>query len=127
MGIPIEQAENIKQNELVPASPDVPGASQVTRITESAADAWVEEVRGSLDYYFAQSGAARVSRIVLSGGGSQLGGLARRLAMTTGIPVEPAAPLAPMQIGKTGLSEAQLDYVQAFSVVPVGLAMAGAA
>jgi len=64
---------------------------------------------------------------VLSGGGSQLGGLARRLAMTTGIPVEPAAPLAPMQIGKTGLSEAQLDYVQAFSVVPVGLAMAGAA
>jgi type IV pilus assembly protein PilM len=127
MGIPVEQAENIKQNELVPASPDAPGASQVTRITESAADAWVEEVRGSLDYYFAQSGAARVSRIVLSGGGSQLGGLARRLAMTTGIPVEPAAPLAPMQIGKTGLSEAQLDYVQAFSVVPVGLAMAGVA
>jgi type IV pilus assembly protein PilM len=127
MGIPIEQAENIKQNELVPASPDAPGASPVTRITEGAADAWVEEVRGSLDYYFAQSGAARVSRIVLSGGGSQLGGLARRLAMTTGIPVEPAAPLAPMQIGKTGLSEAQLDYVQAFSVVPVGLAMAGAA
>ena len=127
MGIPLEQAENIKQNELVPASPDAPGSSQITRITESAADAWVEEVRGSLDYYFAQSGAARVSRIVLSGGGSQLGGLARRLAMTTGIPVEPAAPLAPMQIGKTGLSEAQLDYVQAFSVVPVGLAMAGAA
>ena len=107
--------------------PTLPGASPVTRITESAADAWVEEVRGSLDYYFAQSGAARVSRIVLSGGGSQLGGLARRLAMTTGIPVEPATPLAPMQIGKTGLSEAQLDYVQAFSVVPVGLAMAGAA
>ena len=127
MGIPVEQAEAIKQHELVPASPDAAGISPVTRITESAADAWVEEVRGSLDYYFAQSGAARVSRIVLSGGGSQLGGLARRLAMTTGIPVEPATPLAPMQIGKTGLSEAQLDYVQAFSVVPVGLAMAGAA
>ena len=47
--------------------------------------------------------------------------------MTTGLPVEPAAPLAPMQIGKTGLSDEQLDYVQAFSVVPVGLAMAGAA
>jgi type IV pilus assembly protein PilM len=127
MGIPVEQAEAIKQHELVPAAPDAPGASQIARITESAADAWVEEVRGSLDYYFAQSGAARVSRIVLSGGGSQLGGLARRLAMTTGIPVEPATPLAPMHIGKTGLSAEQLDYVQAFSVVPVGLAMAGAA
>jgi type IV pilus assembly protein PilM len=127
MGIGVEQAEAIKQHELVPASPDAPGISPMTRITESAADAWVEEVRGSLDYYFAQAGAARVSRIVLSGGGSQLGGLARRLAMTTGVPVEPATPLAPMQIGKTGLSDAQLDYVQAFSVVPVGLAMAGAA
>jgi type IV pilus assembly protein PilM len=127
MGIGAEQAEAIKQHEFVPASPDAPGISPMTRITESAADAWVEEVRGSLDYYFAQAGAARVSRIVLSGGGSQLGGLARRLAMTTGVPVEPATPLAPMQIGKTGLTDAQLDYVQAFSVVPVGLAMAGAA
>jgi type IV pilus assembly protein PilM len=127
MGIGVDQAEAIKQQELVPASPDTPGISPMTRITESAADAWVEEVRGSLDYYFAQAGAARVSRIVLSGGGSQLSGLARRLAMTTGVPVEPATPLAPMQIGKTGLSDAQLDYVQAFSVVPVGLAMAGAA
>lgn len=127
MGITVEAAEAIKQQAYLPPSPDVPGISPMTRITESAAEAWVEEVRGSLDYYFAQPGATQVSRIVLSGGGSQLGGLAQRLSLTTRLPVVLAAPLAQMQIGKTGLSPAQLDYLQAFSAVPVGLAMASAA
>jgi type IV pilus assembly protein PilM len=127
MGISPDQAEGIKQHALLPAMPDDPDASSSTRITESAAADWVEEVRGSLDYYFAQPGSARVSRIVLSGGGSQLGGLARRLALTTRLPVEAAAPLAMMHMGKTGLSDDQLNYLQAFSAVPVGLAMANAA
>jgi type IV pilus assembly protein PilM len=127
MGNSVEQAESIKQQVLIPAAPDTPGMSPIERIAESAVDSWVDEVRGSLDYYAAQPRASRVSRIVLSGGGSQLGGLAQRLALTTQLPVEPAAPMAPMNIGKTGLSDAQLDYVQTFSVVPVGLAMAGAA
>jgi type IV pilus assembly protein PilM len=127
MGVSTEQAEGIKQHAVLPGMPDDPDSSAATRITESAAAEWVEEIRGSLDYYFAQPGSARVSRIVLSGGGSQLGGLARRLALTTRLPVEPAAPLAAMHIGKTGLSDDQLNYLQAFSAVPVGLAMANAA
>ena len=32
-----------------------------------------------------------------------------------------------MHMGKTGLSDDQLNYLQAFSAVPVGLAMASAA
>ncbi len=39
------------------------------RAIESTGGAFVEEVRGSLDYYLAQPGSARISRVVLSGGG----------------------------------------------------------
>lgn len=127
MGVSIEQAEDIKQSTVLPADPAFVGGAPTMRIVEAAATSWVDEVRGSLDYYLAQTGATRLSRIVLSGGGSQLRGLAGRLSMATRLPVEPAAPLAALLIGKTGLSDAQLDYAHPMSAVPVGLAMAGVA
>ncbi len=127
MGISADQAEGIKQQALLPATPDDPSAPPSTRITDSAATDWVEEVRGSLDYYLAQPGTIPVSRIVLSGGGSRLGGLAQRLSTITRLPVELAAPMSLLHIGKTGLSDDQLEYVQAFSAVTLGLAMASAA
>jgi type IV pilus assembly protein PilM len=125
MGVPIEQAEAIKQATALPLDPAYAGADPVVRVVEAAATSWVDEVRGSLDYYLAQTGATRLSRILLSGGGSQLRGLAGRLSMATRLPVEPGAPLAALHIGKTGLSDAQLDYAHPMATVPVGLAMAG--
>jgi len=78
------------------------------RAIESTGGAFVEEVRGSLDYYLAQPGAARIGRVVLSGGGSRLGGLVERLTAATRLPVEVARPLSVMTIGKTGLTEEQI-------------------
>jgi type IV pilus assembly protein PilM len=127
MGITIDEAEAIKQVTSLPLDPAYAGADPTVRVVEAAATNWVDEVRGSLDYYLAQAGATRLSRIVLSGGGSQLGGLAGRLSMATRLPVEPAAPLAAMHIGKTGLSDEQLEYAHPMTAVPVGLAMAGVA
>ena len=50
---------------------------------------------GSLDYYLAQNGAARIGRVVLSGGGSRLGGLGGAAARPRpGCPVEIARPLS---------------------------------
>ena len=127
MGIGPAEAEGLKHSVALSGAGEDGSGVSVARITESAADAWIEEVRGSLDYYLAQSGAGPVSRIVLSGGGSQLRGLAERLTHATRLPVEVAAPLSQMRIGKTGLTDAQLGYLQAFSAVPVGLALASAA
>ena len=93
------------------------------RAIESTGGAFVEEVRGSLDYYLAQPGAARIGRVVLSGGGSRLGGLVERLTAATRLPVEVARPLSVMTIGKTGLTEEQLAYVEPMVTVPVGLAL----
>ncbi len=127
MGISIDEAEAIKQVTSLPLDHAYADADPTVRVVEAAATTWVDEVRGSLDYYFAQAGAIRLSRIVLSGGGSQLAGLAGRLSMATRLPVEPAAPLAAMHIGRTGLTDEQLDYAHPMTTVPVGLAMAGVA
>jgi type IV pilus assembly protein PilM len=92
-------------------------------VIESTGSAFVEEVRGSLDYYLAQPGAARIGRVVLSGGGSRLGGLVERLSAATRLPVEAARPMSVLKIGKTGLAPEQLAFVEPMVAVPVGLAM----
>ena len=98
-------------------------ASPAGRAIEGTANSFVEEVRGSLDYYMAQPGAARIDRVVLSGGGSRLSGLAERLSSATRLPVQTARPLSKLKIGKTGLTTDQLAYVEPMVTVPVGLAM----
>ncbi len=123
LGVPGEQAEAVKaqMGMLAPGSRD--DGHPASRVIEQAGSQWIEEVRGSLDYYLAQPGAARLRRVVLTGGGSQLQGLASRLAIATRLPVEPATPYASLRLGKLGLTPDQLDYVQPLVSVPVGLAM----
>ena len=123
MGIPTDQAEALKQASGM--SPEPLGLEEhpVTRAIEQVGGSLVEEVRGSLDYYLAQSGSGRLNRLVLSGGGSQLAGLGERLSAATRLPVELARPMSNLTIGKTGLTEEQLDYVEPMVSVPVGLAL----
>jgi len=123
MGVPAEQAETFKQGTGLAAIPAQADAHPAVRAIESTCAAFVEEVRGSLDYYMAQPGSARVSRVVLSGGGSRLSGLTGRLSGATRLPVEVASPLSQLRMGKTGLTDEQLTYVEPMATVPVGLAL----
>jgi type IV pilus assembly protein PilM len=92
-------------------------------VVETTGGSFVEEVRGSLDYYLAQPASVPLRRVVVSGGGARLGGLVQRLAMATRLPVEPASPLSSLRVGKTGLTPEQLSFVEPLVAVPVGLAM----
>jgi len=123
LGVPAEQAEAIKQESGMSAVPGAGESSPAGRAIEGTANAFVEEVRGSLDYYMAQPGAVRIDRVVLSGGGSRLAGLADRLATATRLQVQAARPLSTLKLGKTGLTDDQLAYVEPMVAVPVGLAM----
>lgn len=123
LGVPMDQAESVKQGSgLMTVTGSVDG-HPASRAIEQTGSAFVEEVRGSLDYYLAQSGAARIGRVVLSGGGSRLSGLVDRLAAATRLPVEVARPMSALKLGKTGLTDDQLAYVEPMVTVPVGLAM----
>ncbi len=126
MGISMQDAEGFKQASFLPPESETRADHPGLRVLEAAANAWIEEIRGSLDYYLAQPGAAHIDRIVLSGGGAQLRGLTNRLSIATRLPVAPANPFGQLAIGRTGLTDEQLLYVEPFSSVPVGLALAAA-
>jgi len=123
LGVPTEQAEAVKQTTGLAITAGTADAHPASRAIEQVGGAFVEEVRGSLDYYAAQPSAARIGKVVLSGGGSRLGGLAERLRAATRLPVEVARPMSALKLGKTGLTEEQLAYVEPMVSVPVGLAM----
>ena len=123
MGVPLEQAEALKQQLGIPATAAERDENPAGRVIDSTAASFVEEIRGSLDYYLASPSAVPIRRIVVSGGGSRLGNLVSRLATVTRLPVEVANPLASVHIGNTKLSTEQLGHIERLAAVPVGLAM----
>jgi len=124
LGVPADQAESVKQSSGLAVVAGTAETHPASRTIEATGSAFVEEVRGSLDYYLAQPGAARVARVVVSGGGSRLSGLVERLSAATRLPVQRAHPMSLLKLGKTGLTDEQLAYVEPMVTVPVGLAMA---
>jgi type IV pilus assembly protein PilM len=87
----------------------------------------VDEIRGSLDFFLAQTDTERVGRIILTGGAIQTEGLVGRLEAALGSSVEVANPLAAVAVGRTGLSETQLRQSAPYMLAPVGLALWGTA
>jgi type IV pilus assembly protein PilM len=86
-------------------------------------EAFVEEVRGSLDFYRSQQDATPLGRVVVSGGGSLLGPLLERLQDAIGVPVERGRTLAGVRVGRLGLDAEALAELELTIAVPVGLAM----
>jgi len=58
-------------------------------------------IRTTLDYYSSTKRADAIDRIVVSGGGAQLGGFALALEERTGLPVVQAHPLAGAELSRT--------------------------
>ncbi|HWC33203.1 MAG TPA: type IV pilus assembly protein PilM [Mycobacteriales bacterium] len=128
LGVPFEQAVAVKQQlGMSPVRGEIVSEHPAARVIEASATSFLEEIRGSLDYYLAQPNSTPLSRVVLSGGGARLGGLAQRLAAATRLPVHPGAAMSALRIGKTGLTPEQLAYVEPQIAVPVGLALGVAA
>jgi type IV pilus assembly protein PilM len=125
MGVPYAQAEALKQQLGLNGGEGL-DAQAATRVIDATSSAFVDEIRGSLDYYLASTGSSPISRLVLTGGGARLAGLAQRLQAATRIPVEPGNPIRPLQVGKTGLTAEQIAFVEPLAAVPVGLALGAA-
>jgi type IV pilus assembly protein PilM len=121
LGVPLEQAEGMKQHFATHGSGDE--LAMVSRTVATTAQDFVDEIRGSLDYYASSNPGAPVERIVISGGGSRLEGLIDRLAGGIRLPVISGDPLWPLRMGRTGLDEDQLEFIKPLAAVPVGLAL----
>ena len=121
LGVPLEHAEGLKQQFARVSSGEE--LASVQRAVTTTAQEFVDEIRGSLDYYGASNPGAPVERITMSGGGSRLEGLVERLAAVTRLPVSDGDPLSSLHVGNTGLAPEQIEFIKPLAAVPVGLAL----
>lgn len=121
LGVPLGQAEAMKQQVAMAGSSE--DLAAVGRVVGATAQEFVDEVRGSLDYYAASNPGFPIERILISGGGSRLDGLIGRLSSAVRVPVVVGDPMANLRIGRTGLDEGQLEFIKPLAAVPVGLAL----
>jgi type IV pilus assembly protein PilM len=120
-----EAAEEIKKS--TSATGEGPDAT-AGRIIEQKARVFVDEVRGSLDYYRTQAGSGdALGRVVLTGGGAMLAGLPELLADTISLPVERGNPFARYGAKGTAYGPDELGQVGPTLATAIGLAMGGAA
>ncbi|MDP9386590.1 MAG: type IV pilus assembly protein PilM, partial [Actinomycetota bacterium] len=124
LDVQIDEAESLKRRADI-SSPD-PAVARAGEVVMDRLTPLVEEIRGSLDYYLAQSQSANIDRVLVTGGGSRMAGLMERLQAQLGARVEPARPLKDVRVGGgVGLTEAELMELEPLLTVPVGLALAG--
>ena len=129
LGIPFDDAEKVKQQTGLSGGEEGWNTQDpAARIIEQRATDLVDEIRGSLDFYLAQPEATQIARVVLSGGGSRLVNLGRRLSTALRLPVEAGRTLRKVKPkpGKLQLSEAQLLQAEPLMAAAVGLAMGSA-
>jgi type IV pilus assembly protein PilM len=84
LGVEDETAEQLKRGEEVQGL-DV---AEARRVAISRASSFVDEIRSSLEFYTAQAQAARIGRVLVTGGGSKLDGLLEVLRERIPVSVE---------------------------------------
>lgn len=105
LGVSFEVAERLKLEAAAADMTDL-RADAVQRALSTATDDFVEDVRGSLDYYNGQPNAAWLSGVRMTGGGARMADLAEQLAASLRMPVETTAqyefsgrPVSAMAVG----------------------------
>jgi type IV pilus assembly protein PilM len=120
-----DTAEDLKRRADPSSTDDL--EARAGRILVDKLTPFVEEVRGSIDYFRAQSSDGGINRILLTGGGSLVAGLADRLRQVLHVPVEAGHPLLGVRVGRVGIPEDRLIDSEPLLTVPIGLALAGRA
>lgn len=117
--VPFAEAEQLKLRL------GVGGLSSVEPAAEALASSalpFIDEIRSSLEYYAASHPRHPAERIVLTGGGARLSGLADRMGVMTRLPVIADDTLPRLARGRAVHAE-DGDSLPSWGAVPVGLAM----
>ena len=124
LGVDHDEAEDLKARTGLSDEYGFNDDESSRLITERALR-FVDEIRGSLDYYSAQTDSVPVKRAILSGGASQLPNLRERLSETLRMPVDRGHPMQELKIGNVGLASEQLIEAEPYLTVAIGLALGG--
>jgi type IV pilus assembly protein PilM len=99
LGTPIEQIEG--EPSLI---------AETRSALEESGTSLVNELRLSIDFYSAQEGASPIERVVLSGPGAAIPGIAEYLAPMLGLPIEVGRPAALAEADPVSAARLTLPY-----------------
>jgi len=120
LDVPIVDAETVKYRFGEDGSPQVMSAE---RIAQPSMLELVDEIRNSLQYFASLPDRLPVSRIIVTGGGSELRGLIPMIEAQVRIPVTTGSPLDRIDVSKLDLSPEQAAEVGPVLASPIGLAL----
>lgn len=118
LGLPYEEAEALKTG--VQPAGDL--QHDIERIFAESCRQWVTEIKRALDFYASNYPDAPIDKIVLSGGGARIAGLADFFAKETGVRVEIFNPFAKAEFDTTAIDPAYLKAIAPQMALAAGLA-----
>jgi type IV pilus assembly protein PilM len=119
LDIPEADAESVKRR----LSAGEPVDSRVTSAAAQAVSELVDEIQNSVRFFSSQPGRAPVSRLLITGGGAQSGGLFDRLQEVSSEPVIAASPLTLTDTSRLPITAEQAATIDPTLAVPIGLAL----
>jgi type IV pilus assembly protein PilM len=122
MSISFDEAEKIKiggNEEGGQAREVIP--QEVEQAMQSVSDTVIGEISRSLDFFAATATDARITKVLLSGGGSKIAGFTEAFKERTGLETEAMNPLAHMLPSK-GFEAEYLEAMAPLLAVGIGLA-----
>jgi len=114
-----EEAEKLKLG-IIPAGDK---QKELEEIFTTVCTNWVFEIQKAIDLYASKNPDRPLSRIILSGGGSKVSGLADFISRETGIKVLQFNPFAGMQINEKKIDRHYLDAIAPEMAIAAGLAI----
>lgn len=128
LGLETADADELKRAVGVASNGDGSGTgdgADARGLLTARADALIDEVKGSLDFYLTNASDERVERLVVAGNGARLPHLARRMGRRLDLPIEPAKVLDLVDVGRVDKTDAEMLDAQPVLPAAVGLALWG--
>lgn len=117
--IPFDEAEALK----IGKTPAEEKQEQIAGIFTSTCTQWVLEIKKTIDLYHANHANNQLDKLILSGGGAKVAGLADFLHKETNLPVEIFNPFTTMQTNPKQIDPEYLSNIAPEMAIATGLAI----
>lgn len=124
LGLTFDQAEQVKRGMPLPEGVE---QREIEPILDTVSDILALEIQKTMDFYRAtvEDSESAVERILVSGGGSKLRGLADFLAKQFEVPVEIFDPFRKIRVDSRGFDPEYMREIVPEMAIAVGLALRG--